>query len=83
MDRTIERRVLEEAKYIIKTKENIRNTAKYFNVSKSTVHKDIQHRLIKISPINYEKVENILKEHLKIRHIKGGEATKEKYAKKQ
>ena len=83
MDKTIERRVLEEAKYIIKTKENIRNTAKYFNVSKSTVHKDIQHRLIKISPINYEKVENILKEHLKIRHIKGGEATKEKYAKKQ
>ncbi len=83
MDKNIERRVLEEAKYIIKTKENIRNTARYFNVSKSTVHKDIQHRLIKISPTNYIEVEKILKEHLKIRHIKGGEATKEKYAKKQ
>ena len=82
MEKSICLRVQEEAKYIIDSQENIRATAKHFNISKSTVHKDMQERLKKISPNMYKEVEKILKDHLKTRHIKGGEATKEKYRKK-
>lgn len=75
----ITKRVLEEAKYIIKTKDTIREIAKVFNVSKSTVHKDFQQRLIKIDSSLSQKVEEILKYHTDIRHIRGGESTKKKY----
>lgn len=81
MDKKIIARIKEEAEYLLKTKETLRNIAKKFNVSKSTVHKDISERLIKISPELFEKVRIILDEHIMIRHIKGGESTKEKYQK--
>ncbi len=82
MEKSICLRVQEEAKYIMDSKENIRATANHFHISKSTVHKDMQERLQKISPEMYQEVKKILKDHLKTRHIKGGEATKEKYRKK-
>ena len=44
----INKRVLEEAKYLIDTNDTIRQTAKQFNASKSTVHKDFQDRLSNI-----------------------------------
>ena len=77
----INKRVLEEAKYIIKTKETIREIAKIFRVSKSTVHKDLRDRLIRIDIRLSEEVEKILKYHMDIRHIRGGESTKKKYLK--
>ena len=77
----INERVLEEAKYIIKTKETIREIAKIFRVSKSTVHKDLRDRLIRIDIRLSEEVEKILKYHMDIRHIRGGESTKKKYLK--
>ncbi len=77
----INERVLEEAKYIIKTKETIREIAKIFRVSKSTVHKDLRDRLIRIDIKLSEEVEKILKYHMDIRHIRGGESTKKKYLK--
>ena len=46
MNKYIENRILEESNYIIKTQNTIRETAKNFNVSKSTVHKDVSYRLI-------------------------------------
>ena len=76
-------RVKEEANYLISTKKTIREVAQRFGISKSTIHKDLQERLKNISPELYEKVRTILKEHLDIRHIKGGETTKQKYLKKQ
>ncbi len=77
----IERRVLEEAKYIIKTQQTVRELAKIFKVSKSTVHKDLHERLIDIDKkLSYE-VNKILKYHIDIRHIRGGESTKNKYLK--
>lgn len=79
MDSLIKKRVIKESNYIIKTNKTIRETAKKFNVSKSTVHNDI-HKILK--KINYEKfiiVNNIMKNHIETRHIKGGEATKLKY----
>jgi len=77
----ISKRILEEAKYMITTKETIREIAKKFNVSKSTVHKDLQERLLKLDKNLSEEVKNILQYHIEIRHIRGGESTKKKYLK--
>ncbi len=77
----IEKRVLEEAKYILETQQTVREIAKIFKVSKSTVHKDLHERLIKIDKKLSLKVDKILKYHIDIRHIRGGESTKQKYLK--
>ena len=75
----IKKRVLEESIYILNTENTIREIAKKFKVSKSTVHKDLTDRLLIIDKELYKKVSNILKYHLDIRHIRGGESTKRKY----
>ena len=77
----IEKRVLEEAKYILEIQQTVREIAKIFKVSKSTVHKDLHERLIKIDKKLSLKVDKILKYHIDIRHIRGGESTKQKYLK--
>ena len=81
MNSTIKSRVLEEAEYMLKTKNTIREIAKIFNVSKSTVHKDLHERLIDIDYKLYEEIDSILKYHIDVRHIRGGESTKKKYKK--
>lgn len=83
MNKNINNRVIEEAKYIIKTNDTLREIATIFNVSKSTVHKDLKERLIEIDKELYTKVSNILKYHLNIRHIRGGNATKYKFLNKK
>ena len=75
----INKRVLEEANYIIQTGKTVREIASLFKVSKSTVHKDLHERLLKIDKEKYKNVENILKYHIDIRHIRGGESTRKKY----
>ena len=79
MNSTIVQRVKEEALYIINTEKTIREIAKIFNVSKSTVHKDLHERLVKIDKKIFNKVKNILDYHTNIRHIRGGQSTKNKY----
>lgn len=79
MNKEIIERVRTLADYIINTKKTIRETAKVFNISKSTVHKDISERLKEINIIKYNQVEEIFKEHIEIRHILGGQSTKMKY----
>lgn len=79
----ITRRVLEEARYVINTKKTIRETAKEFKVSKSTVHKDLKERLKHINKALSNEIEKILKYHIDIRHIRGGESTRKKYQKNQ
>lgn len=83
MNKNIINRVLKEARYIIKTKSTIRDIAKVFNVSKSTVHKDLKERLFDIDGYLYNEVSSILKYHLDIRHIRGGNATKCKFLNKK
>ena len=61
--------------------KTVREIAQIFKVSKSTVHKDLHERLIKIDKDLSEKVDKILKYHIDIRHIRGGESTKRKYLK--
>ena len=59
----------------------IRETAKKFNISKSTVHKDLHERLRDINFQLFEQIDSILKYHIDIRHIRGGQSTKKKYEK--
>jgi len=81
MDKYIIERVLEEAKYMLENKSTVRDLAHIYNVSKSTVHKDLQDRLQQIDILLHEEVDKIFKEHIEIRHIRGGESTKKKYLK--
>ncbi len=75
------RRVKDEALHIIITGQTVRQTAIVFNVSKSTIHKDITERLKEIDDILYKKVRRVLDKNLSERHIRGGNATKELYKK--
>ena len=75
--------VIEVANHVIDTKDTIRETAKKFNISKSTVHKDLQERLIQIDVIKYNIVKKILDEHIETRHIKGGESTRQLFLRKK
>ena len=74
-------RVIEHANYIIDNKTTVRQTAKKFHISKSTVHKDITERLKEINPPLAKDVSKVLEENKAERHIRGGLATKEKYLK--
>ena len=78
---TIDERATELAQYIIDTKDTVRGAAKRFGISKSTVHKDVSDRLIKINPLLAHDVRIILDENKAERHIRGGMATKLKYTK--
>lgn len=80
---TIEERATALARYIIETKDTVRSTARKFGVSKSTVHKDVSDRLLKINPILAKEVREILDENKAERHIRGGMATKLKYLKEK
>lgn len=75
----IEERVLEIADYIIETGSTVRDAAKVFKVSKSTVHKDVSERLPIINPIVWDRVRQVLEQNKAERHIRGGLATQRKY----
>ena len=81
--RKIINRVLLESDYIIKTNMTVREVALLFNVSKSTVHKDITERLLDIDINKYKLVREVLDNHRDIRHIRGGESTKKIYLNKR
>lgn len=72
-------RTLKEANYILETGATVRDTAKKFDVSKSTVHKDVSERLKSIDLVLFCAVKSVLDENLAQRHIRGGEATRKKY----
>ncbi len=74
-------RVIKEAEYIASTGATVRATAKVFHFSKSTVHKDVSERLKEIDVELYKQVKKVLNVNLLERHVRGGEATKRKYAK--
>ena len=78
----IEERAKLLATYIIETKSTVRKAAKKFNVSKSTVHKDISERLEKVNPSLATEAKKILEINKLERHIRGGLATKLKYKNK-
>ena len=75
----IEERAVDIANYIVKSKSTVRQAAKQFGVSKSTVHKDITERLLKINPSLASETRKVLDINKSERHIRGGLATREKY----
>ncbi|MEI3246056.1 MAG: sporulation transcriptional regulator SpoIIID [Lachnospiraceae bacterium] len=75
----IEERAVEIATYIIETSATVRQTARKFGISKSTVHKDCTDRMVQINPILARQVREVLDTNKQERHIRGGLATKEKY----
>lgn len=78
MKEYIEERAIEIGKYIVDYKATVRQAAKQFHISKSTVHMDSV-RLEKINPVLYEAVREVLDVNKSERHIRGGMATREKY----
>ncbi|MCI6024295.1 MAG: sporulation transcriptional regulator SpoIIID [Oscillospiraceae bacterium] len=73
-------RCVEFAVYMIEKKSTVRETSKRFGVSKSTVHKDVTVRLKEVSPTLYGQVRALLDLNKQERHIRGGLATRKKYA---
>ena len=76
----IEERAIDIANYIIENNATVRQTARAFGISKSTVHKDVTERLLQINPALAAEARKILDINKSERHIRGGMATKEKYA---
>ena len=79
MKEYIEERAVEIASYLIETGATVRQAAKKFGVSKSTVHKDCSDRLAEINPGLAAQVRHVLDINKAVRHIRGGLATREKY----
>lgn len=75
----IRERVKEVANYIYETKATVRQAAKIYGVSKSTIHKDVTERLLKIDSELASRVKKVLEFNKAERHIRGGEATRKKY----
>ncbi len=79
MQEYIRKRVLEIGSYIIESSATVRQAARIFGVSKSTVHKDVSERLPTIDKKMAEKVRKVLEINKAERHLRGGEATRKKY----
>ena len=79
MKDNIEERAIDIANYIIENNATVRQTAKQFGISKSTVHKDVTERLMQVNPALAKEARKVLDVNKSERHIRGGMATKEKY----
>ena len=79
MQEYIQRRVLEISNYILETQATVRQAAKVFKVSKSTVHKDLVERLPSLNKHLAQQVRAVLDYNKAERHLRGGEATRRKY----
>lgn len=75
----IQKRVMDLSQYIAERKATVRQAAKFFGVSKSTVHKDVTERLPRINRGLAREVKRILDTNKAERHLRGGEATRKKY----
>lgn len=75
----IQKRVLDLSQYIADRRATVRQAAKFFGVSKSTVHKDVTERLPRINRGLAREVKRILDTNKAERHLRGGEATRKKY----
>lgn len=67
--------------YLVEHRMTVREVAKKFGVSKSTVHKDVTVTLKKVNKALYLQVKDVLDKNKQERHLRGGEATKKKYEK--
>ena len=68
------------AVYMIESGGTVRSAAQKFGISKSTVHKDLCDILPRASPALFAQIRQLLDKNKSERHIRGGMATKQKYA---
>ena len=80
MKGNLEERAVTLGEYIIEHKSTVRDTAAVFGISKSTVHKDLTSVLPRLNAGLYKDVRAVLDVNKEERHLRGGEATKHKYA---
>ena len=71
------------AEYITEQRATVRAAAKRFGVSKSTVHKDVTERLQSLNPALAARVRELLQQTKAERHLRGGQATKETFARRR
>ena len=81
MNEAIRRRVLYQARIMLDNKLTVREVAKIIGLSKSTIHKDLTEKLKLIDEYLFDEIANLLEYNKNIRHIRGGQKTKEKYEK--
>ena len=74
----IEERAIDIANYIIENNATVRQTAKKFGISKSTVHKDVTDRLMRINPALASKARLVLDVNKSELHNRGAMDTKDK-----
>ena len=65
--------------YLLENAATVRGAAQVFGISKSTVHKDVTERLKHVNHTLYLQVQELLFKNKQERHLRGGEATKQKY----
>lgn len=75
----VDERVIRIAYLMLDGNRTVREVAKMIGFSKSTVHHDLTTRLKELDYGLYMKIRDLLDYNKKIRHIRGGEATKQKY----
>lgn len=79
MNEAIRRRVLYQARIMLDNKLTVREVAKIIGLSKSTIHKDLTEKLKLFDEYLFDEIANLLEYNKNIRHIRGGQKTKEKY----
>ncbi|MDD3335867.1 MAG: sporulation transcriptional regulator SpoIIID [Eubacteriales bacterium] len=79
MRQQVEQRCVAIGQYIADTGATVRAAAKHFGVSKSSVHKDMDERLPRLSELLYAQIREVLRYNKSVRHLRGGEATRQKY----
>ena len=65
--------------YIVENRATVRSTAARYGISKSTVHKDVTENLHRVNPTLFYQVKSVLEQNKNERHLRGGEATRQKY----
>ena len=72
-------RAIALGEYIAYTGATVRQCAKEYGISKSTVHSDVTRRLGGIDKDLWAKVRRVLDKNKSERHLRGGDATKKKF----
>ena len=76
----VNERCVKLGNYLVDNRATVRQVAAEFGISKSTVHKDVTEILKRVDIDLYLKVKKILDQNKQETHLRGGEATRRKYA---
>lgn len=79
MHQDVDARCLAMARHMAQSGDTVRETARLFHISKSLAHRELTVRLKRLSPTLYARVRALLLYHKAIRHLRGGEATRQRF----